>query len=183
MKLTDSGRRVFGGDGITPDYCVEPETASKFVSHLVARQALTSFARGFEAAGGQEGGSIAGTGSRTASSPARVKKITPAFVVDDAVLVDFRAHLDERKIRYTEAELAEHREELARRIEEEVVLQVFGEGEARRRSAAWDPQVRKALELVPRAEQLLRDPRAYVAERERERQLADAAPGGSPARP
>jgi carboxyl-terminal processing protease len=183
MKLTDSGRRVFGGDGITPDYCVEPETASKFVSHLVARQALTSFARGFEAAGGQEGGSIAGTGSRTAPSSARVKKITPAFVVDDAVLVDFRAHLDERKIRYTEAEFAEHRDELARRIEEEVVLQVFGEGEARRRSTAWDPQVRKALELIPRAEQLLRDPGAYVAERERERRLADAAPAGSPARP
>jgi carboxyl-terminal processing protease len=183
MKLTDSGRRVFGGDGITPDYCVEPEAPSKFVSRLVARQALTSFARGFEAASGQESGSIAGTGSRTAPAPARVKKITPAFRVDDAVLVDFRAHLDERKIRYSEAELAEHRDELARRIEEEVVLQVFGEGEARRRTAAWDPQVRKALELIPRAEQLLRDPRAYVAERERERRLADAAAGGSASRP
>lgn len=183
MKLTDSGRRVFGGDGITPDYCVEPEASSKFVSHLVARQALTSFARGFEAAGGQEGGAIVGTGSRSGSSPARVKRITPAFRVDDTVLVDFRAHLDERKIRYSEAELAEHRDELVRRIEEEVVLQVFGEGEARRRSAAWDPQVRKALDVIPRAEQLLRDPRAYVAERERERRLADAAAGGSPARP
>ena len=30
-KLTDSGRRVYGGDGITPDYCVEPQEVSKFV--------------------------------------------------------------------------------------------------------------------------------------------------------
>ena len=29
---------------------------------------------------------------------------------------------------------------------------------------AWDPQMRKALELVPRAEQLLRDPQQFVAE-------------------
>ncbi len=28
-KLTDAGRKVFGGDGITPDYCVEPETPSE----------------------------------------------------------------------------------------------------------------------------------------------------------
>jgi hypothetical protein len=64
-------------------------------------------------------------------------------------------------------------------------MQVFGEGEARRRSAAWDPQVRKALELIPRAELLLRDPATFVAERERERRVADGAAGlpASAARP
>jgi hypothetical protein len=35
----------------------------------------------------------------------------------------------------------------------------------------WDPQVQRALELIPRAETLLRDPRGYVAERARERQV------------
>ena len=44
-KLTDAGRKVFGGDGITPDYCVEPEQPTKFVSHLVARGALVGFSR------------------------------------------------------------------------------------------------------------------------------------------
>src|SRR5687767_3625876 len=39
-KLTDAGRKVYGGDGITPDYCVEPEQPSKFVSHLISRGAL-----------------------------------------------------------------------------------------------------------------------------------------------
>jgi hypothetical protein len=63
-------------------------------------------------------------------------------------------------------------------------MQVFGEGEARRRTAAWEPQVRKALSLVPRAKMLLEAPATYVAERERERRLADAVAGsGAPARP
>jgi carboxyl-terminal processing protease len=31
-KLTDAGRKVYGGDGITPDYCIEQETPSKFVA-------------------------------------------------------------------------------------------------------------------------------------------------------
>ena len=42
-KLTDAGRKVYGGDGITPDYCVEPETPNKFVAYLMARQAFIGF--------------------------------------------------------------------------------------------------------------------------------------------
>jgi len=180
-KLTDAGRKVYGGDGITPDYCVEPETPSKFVSYLIGRQAFGGFARGYEAEGGAE--SIAGTGSRSTSSSAKVKFVSKDFKVDEAMLADFRAYLDSRKLRYTEAELAEHRADVVRRIEEQVLMQVFGEGEARRRVSAWDPQVRKALELVPRAELLLRDPATFVAERERERRVADAAAASTAARP
>jgi hypothetical protein len=62
-----------------------------------------------------------------------------------------------------------------RLIDEEVVRQVFGEGAARRRSVKWDPQVQRALELVPRAELLLEDPNTFVAEREEERRLARAS--------
>jgi carboxyl-terminal processing protease len=172
-KLTDAGRKVYGGDGIAPDYCVEPAAPAKFVSHLVGRGAFSGFARGYEAAGGAE--KIAGTGSRSPAGSAKVKFIAKDFEVDEGMLADFRAYLDSRKLRYTEGELAEHREEVVRRIEEQVLIQVFGEGEARRRTAAWDPQVKKALELMPRAELLLRDPAAFVAQRERERHVADAA--------
>ena len=65
-KLTDAGRKVYGGDGITPDYCVEPETPTKFVSYLIARQAFVGFARGLRRR--REHGQraeIAGTGSRS----------------------------------------------------------------------------------------------------------------------
>jgi hypothetical protein len=64
---------------------------------------------------------------------------------------------------------------LGRLILEEVVRQVFGEGEARRRTMAWDPQVKKALEVMPRAEMLLKDPRSYVLAREADRRVADLA--------
>ena len=46
-----------------------------------------------------------------------------------------------------------------------MLRQVFGEGEARRRSLAWDPQVQKALGLVSKAELLLKDPQRFIAER------------------
>jgi carboxyl-terminal processing protease len=184
-KLTDAGRKVFGGDGITPDYCVEPETSGKFVAHLIGRQAFVNFARTFEAAEGQGGAQIAGTGSRSDTSSSKLKPVTKDFKVDERVLTDFRSFLAEQKLKHTEEEIAENREEISQQIQEEVLRQVFGEGEARKRSLAWDPQVRKALELVPRTELLLRDPERYMAERETERRLAGVTepPAPAPAAP
>ena len=105
-----------------------------------------------------------------------MKLIGRGFVANDEVLEEFKAYLDSRKLHYTPEELEQNHTAIVREIEEEVLRQVFGEGAARKRSLAWDPQVQRALALVPRAAQLLNDPKGYVAERERERQLADAEP-------
>ena len=90
--------------------------------------------------------------------------MTRDFKVDDKTFADFRAYLDTRKLKYTPEELADNRETIEHLLAEEVLRQVFGEGEARKRSMAWDPQVQKALELIPRAEQLLKNPQQFVAE-------------------
>ena len=165
---------MYGGDGITPDYCVSPEPPAKFVSHLISRQAFVGFSRGFEAAGASGVTQIAGTGSRSEALSKKVKPIGRDFQVDDAVLADSRPTSRSAKIAYTDAELQEHREDIRRRILEEALRQSFGEGEARRRTLAWDAQVQKALALVTKAELLLRDPEAFVAEREAEGRLAAA---------
>ena len=175
-KLTDSGRKVFGGDGITPDYCVEPETPAKFVSYLIGRQAFIGFARRFEGEEGRGQAEIAGTGTRTrGGSNTKVRYVTKDFKADDAVLGEFKGYLDTRKLRYTQADLDENKVQVVRLIEDEVLRQAIGEGAARRRSMAWDPQIKKALDLIPRADLLLRDPKTYVAERSREKRLADAS--------
>ncbi len=173
-KLTDSGRKVYGGDGITPDYCIEAETPAKFVSYLIGRQAFTGFARRFEAEGGRGQAEIAGTGTRSRAASAKVRFVSKDFRADDAVLAEFRGYLDSRKLRYAPADLEENRVAVVRLIEDEVLKQAIGEGEARRRSLGWDPQIKMALELVPRAELLQRDPKNFVAERARDRRVADA---------
>jgi carboxyl-terminal processing protease len=173
-RLTDSGRKVYGGDGITPDYCVTPEPPAKFVSHLIARQAFLGFARRFEAEGAAGVTQVAGSGSRSEALLKKAQPISRDFQVDDKVLANFRAYLDEAKIVYTPEELDQNREAITRFLLEEVLRQSFGEGEARRRTLAWDPQVQKGLVLVAKADQLLRDPRAFIAAREAEGRLAAA---------
>ena len=65
--------------------------------------------------------------------------------------------------------------ELRRQLEE-ILRQVYGEGEARRRTLAWDPQVQKALSLVPKAEELLKEPQRFIVEYEAEEKAAASRP-------
>jgi carboxyl-terminal processing protease len=171
-KLTDAGRKVFGGDGIAPDYCVEPEATSKLLSRLVGRQAFLGFSHRFESAEVASGSEIVGTGSRSSAGGEQVRRIGRDFSADARTLDQFREFLRSQKIAFEESEFEGQKEAIARRIQAEVLLQAFGEGEARRRTLSWDVQVRRALEVVPRAEQLLRDPQRFVAEREEERRMA-----------
>jgi len=106
----------------------------------------------------------------------KIRLIGKDFQVDDKVLADFTAYLDSRKLRYTPEDVAANRETISRLILEEVLRQVYGEGEARRRTRAWDPQVLKALALVPKAEELLKEPQRFIAEYEAEEKAAVSRP-------
>jgi carboxyl-terminal processing protease len=173
-KLTDAGRKVYGGDGITPDYCAETPKASKFVAHLIARQAFLDFSHGFAAADTSVGGEVSGSGERPETRGGKVHLIKRDFQADDQVLAEFQKYLDQRKIKYEPKDLEENREMVLRQITDQVLWQAFGEGEARKRSVAWDPQLRRALELVPKAELLLSDPQRFMAERAVEPKVASA---------
>jgi carboxyl-terminal processing protease len=175
-KLTDANRKVYGGDGITPDYCVDPATPSKLVSYLVTRQAFVNFSHNYASSGAtgtaQE---IAGTGRRPGVVSTKIRPLEADFQVDDRMWNEFRTFLGQQKLRYTEEDLNAHREEVSRQLTEEMLRQIFGEREARRRSAQWDPQIRKALEVTPKAGLLLKDPKKFIAERQAEGRMASTA--------
>ena len=176
-KLTDAGRKVFGGDGITPDYCVEAQPPAKFLAHLIARQAFINFSRNYGSSESSGGAQISGTGQRPAALSARVQLVTRDFQADDKILAEFRRFLDSQKIPYTSEDFDASRQAVARQISDEVLRQVFGEGEARKRSVAWDPQIRRALDLMPKAELLLSDPQRFIAERDAESRVASSNAG------
>ncbi len=163
-KLTDAGRKVYGGDGIAPDYCVEPETPSKLISSLDTRRAFFNFSALYESAERTASGQVETAGTRVRSTADHVTAIRPDFSVTDPVWADFGAFLDREKIRVDREELGRQRQAVSRRIEEEVLRQVFGEGLARRRTLSWDVQVQKALEVLPQAELLLKSPQRFIAE-------------------
>ena len=85
------------------------------------------------------------------------------FRADDATLEEFFQFLLEEEIPHDRAGLEDHRDRIALRIDSEVLSLLWGPGPARSATLDRDPQIRAALEAMPRAALLLNDPEAFMA--------------------
>ncbi len=85
--------------------------------------------------------------------------------MDDAILQDFRKFLDEEKLAYTEAELIENNDWLRSSLKSEIFVGAFGQEEGLKVRAENDPEIIKALELMPQARALSDNAKKYVASR------------------
>jgi carboxyl-terminal processing protease len=120
-----------------------PYKSNKFQDSLLQHYALFNFAKRY----------------------ALTHKITQNFEVDDALLQDFRKFLDEEKIPYTEAELIENNDWLRSNLKSELFVDAFGQEEGLKVRAETDPDVIKALDLMPQARALADNAKKVVAER------------------
>jgi carboxyl-terminal processing protease len=142
VKLTDSGRTVYGGGGITPDVSVPPVKSNHFEDTLLQHYAFFNFAKRYV----------------VNHHP------TKSFEVDDATMVDFRKSLDEANIPYTEAEILDNNDWLRSGIKTEIFIDAFGQDEGLKVRAESDPMVVKGLELLPQAKALADNAKKIVAE-------------------
>ncbi|MGA3211458.1 MAG: S41 family peptidase [Terriglobales bacterium] len=143
VKLTDSGRTVYGGGGITPDVkFTEPKT-NKFEDELLQHYAFFNFAKHYIID----------------------HKITRNFEVDDAVMQEFRKFLTDQKIPFTEADLSQSSDWIRNRIKGEIIVDMFGQEEGLKVGAESDPEVLKALDLMTQAKQLADNAKKVLSER------------------
>jgi len=143
VKLTDSGRTVYGGGGITPDVKLPPVKGNTLQDSLLQHYAFFNFAQHYTVD----------------------HKITKGFEVDDVVMQDFRKFLDSQNISYTESDLMQNDQWVRSNIKAEIFTDAFGQDEGQQVRAEADPEVVKALELLPQAKQLAENARKIVAER------------------
>jgi len=151
VKLTDGGRQVFGGGGITPDVVVTRPKLNAFQQLLLRRVVFYPFR-----------GSV---GSFTTFFMASRPTITKDFVVDAGVLNQFRRAMDKEKIPYTEPDIAANLDWIQRQIKKEVFLSAFGLSEGYQVELEDDPQVLKAIESIPQARALYQNVRRITAQR------------------
>jgi carboxyl-terminal processing protease len=143
VKITDGGRTVYGGGGITPDVKVNPIKSNRFQDTLLQHYAFFNFAKRYV-----------------------VKNhVTPSFVADDQVMQEFRKFLDEEKIPYTEGDLVENNDWVRYSIKSEIFTDQFGQDKGLEVRAENDPQILKALDMLPQAKQLAEHARQVIAER------------------
>jgi carboxyl-terminal processing protease len=158
VKMTDSGRTVYGGGGITPDVKVASPKPNKFQETLLEKYAFFNFAKHYVIN----------------------HKVGKQFEVDDAVMQEFRKFLDDQKISFTEADLAENADWIHTSIKAELFINEFGQQEGMRVHAEGDPEVQKALELLPQAKLLADNAKKVIAQRNNARLTAQQGDAPEP---
>jgi len=152
VKLTDSGRQVFGGGGITPDDIVAAPKPDDFQQMLYRRGVFYSQQQG--------------VGDFTRYYLGEKPEITKDFAVNDAVVTDFRKYLDKQKIKYTDADIQANINWLKWQIKREVFTSYFGLNDGYKVELQDDVQLEKAIDLIPQAKALYQNARKILAERE-----------------
>jgi carboxyl-terminal processing protease len=141
VKLTDDGRTVYGGGGITPDELLKPINFDHFEQTLMVTQSI-------------------GTYATPSINFARIYfskhvSIGKDFVVDDNVLNEYKAFLHARKVEFTDKDFDADKEWLKSFIKVDLINLQFGPNEAQRARTEWDPEVQKGLTFLPQAQALL----------------------------
>jgi carboxyl-terminal processing protease len=132
VKLTDSGRTVYGGGGITPDEKIDTPKPTHFQDTLLQHYAFFDFSKHYLA----------------------TKTVTRDFVVDDAVLKQFKDFLTSDKIDYTDADITANLDWVKASIKSELFTSQFGQIEGTKVRAEWDPMIQKGLTYLPEAQTL-----------------------------
>src|SRR3984957_3901357 len=132
VKLTDSGRTVYGGGGITPDEKIDSVKQNHFQDSLFINYAFFNFSKHYLA----------------------THTVSKDFVVDDAVMQQFKAFLKDNQIEYTDADVAGASDWIKESIKSELFTSQFGQLEGLKVRAEWDPQIAKAITFLPEAQTL-----------------------------
>jgi carboxyl-terminal processing protease len=151
VKLTDSGRQVTGGGGITPDISVPAPKLTKFEETLLRADVFFY--------------SDQGVGGFTRYYLSTRPTITKSFEVDDTLMRDLRSYMSKHNVHYTEPDISDNLEWIKRKIKQEVFLSTFGQQEGFKVQLEADPQVQKAVEALPQARALYENARKIVAQR------------------
>jgi carboxyl-terminal processing protease len=153
VKLTDSGRTVYGGGGITPDEKIEPQKTNRFQDELVYKDVFFHFAPVYVA----------------------THSVDKNFQVDDAVLSDFKKFLTSQGVDWTDADLNGCMDWLKAQIRKDIVTIQFGQLQGLRAIAEWDPMIQKALTYMPEAQALEDNAHKILAEKAQAR--TESIPG------
>ena len=148
LKRTDAGRPVYSGGGIEPDKRVAGPTEgfdpTRFGRALNARSEFANYAAKFNAEGDTRV-TLASTGRKT---------VKPNFVVDDAMVADFREQLKADRVRIDEDAFKKDFDFIKAMIRFEIDRALYGVSEARRHLIEVDPQARVALTMFGEAQKL-----------------------------
>jgi carboxyl-terminal processing protease len=142
VRLTDGGREVYGGGGITPDVQVPEEELNPAQKRLTAHAAFFNFGKYYLGI---------------------YQTVPRDFQVNDQVMDDFRRFLAKEHIPLSGQDIQQNLDYIRSRIRVQLVTAIYGQTEGDRLSKENDPLVLKALDSLDNARQLMAKAKKYMA--------------------
>ncbi len=134
VKSTDTGRKMYGGGGITPDEKYDPQKATLFERRVFNSSVIYRFANTYFGA----------------TKPSLPQNWSP----DADLLARFKDYLHTKDIPFTDADFSRDKKWITEQIRDEFYLRAFDKKTADRAQFIDDPEVQKAIEQLPKAETL-----------------------------
>jgi carboxyl-terminal processing protease len=144
VKMTEGGRTVYGGGGITPDELFETPKPDRLQVELF-RSGLFNFTRSYFA-------------SHSASLP-------KGWMPDDAILAELYAYLKKQGTNFTDADFTKDRDWIKRYLAKEMYTTAFNVDESDMMFSKTDPEVERAVALMPKSSALIENAKKIVVQR------------------
>jgi carboxyl-terminal processing protease len=157
IRSTDSGRKVYGGGGITPDVIEKTRDANRFEGRLAAKDVFFQYARRLT------NGEVPSAVNFKSQDQEKNLKSMPSLEITDSILADFKSFLQDRQIEFTDEDIQKNVDFIKRRVRQEVFTSRFGLQEGFRIAIQGDTQILKALEVMPEAKLLMTSGRTTPA--------------------
>ena len=147
LKSTDSGRKVYGGGGITPDEKYPSPRYTAFQRRLAPAYTFVFFHFGNHYFAGK-------------------KPTLPAnWQPDEDTMQQFKDFLKSQKIEFTDDEWNANKDWVRGEIRYELYFRAFDKTTADRARVLDDPEVKKGAEEIPKAQSLLQQVQRVMAQR------------------
>jgi len=145
VKMTDSGRTVYGGGGISPDEKYTVPKLDKFQIDLLRRAEFFNFTANF-------------LGS---TNP----KIDKTWVAETPTVDAFHQYLLKEKVAFTEADFTQHLDWIKHQLQYEIYFSGISSEDSRVYEKSTDPAVLRAVEALPKAQALLNSAKKMIVQR------------------
>jgi len=159
LKLTDSGRKVYGGGGIEPDRRFDGPSEgfnpSRFGRSIAARNLFDVYAQQFSRRGD----------TRLTRQGGKIRELDSSYEVTDQMLGEFKALVQKSPIVFDEAAWQKDLDFIKAMMHREIDMDLFGVAVTYANLAKSDPQLQYALGLFPEAQQLLESGRQAQSRR------------------
>jgi len=146
VKMTDSGRTVYGGGGITPDEKYTPAKLNKFQVEVLRKFALFNFSAKYFGA----------------KADARLPE---GWAPDETIVNDFHQFMLKNDVQFTEAEFTENHQWIKEQLKREMYITAFSFEDSRRVAIEQDPEVAQAIDALPKAKALIESAKKLLVQR------------------